>query len=295
MKPSTTLALSAIVLAAIVHGKPMVHEHLHKRDLVTTTVWEEVTETVDVFVTVYGSGNSPQANLNLNPGNNALDRPAEQPAPQPTSQPLPQVENKLAELSSPAPEVPAQTTAPVQQGPAQQQTTQQQPSPFTQQQQPDPSPQQSHQPQHTQSGTLPSPDEAVGTGSSGGSCGSVGGKCMASDVTVHPESGIGACGWTNNTNSEDFFALSLDTFGTYSNDAPGPHKNPFCGRMAAISANGGPPVHGMLTDRCDGCKGLSIDLSQSLWNKVFPGMENTRVHNIEWSFIGPEIYHAPSG
>lgn len=42
---------------------------------------------------------------------------------------------------------------------------------------------------------------------SGGSCGEIGGPCKASDITYF-DGGLGACGWTNDTTSEDFFALA---------------------------------------------------------------------------------------
>lgn len=42
---------------------------------------------------------------------------------------------------------------------------------------------------------------------SGGSCGQIGGSCTATNVTYFG-GGMGACGWSNDTNSEDFFALA---------------------------------------------------------------------------------------
>ena len=42
---------------------------------------------------------------------------------------------------------------------------------------------------------------------SGGSCGEIGGSCSASSITYF-EGGQGACGWTNDTKTEDFFALA---------------------------------------------------------------------------------------
>ena len=42
---------------------------------------------------------------------------------------------------------------------------------------------------------------------SGGSCGETGGTCTATNVTYFG-GGLGACGWTNDTMSEDFFALA---------------------------------------------------------------------------------------
>ena len=45
----------------------------------------------------------------------------------------------------------------------------------------------------------------------GGSCGSIGGSCSG-DVTIYNDQGLGACGWSNDTNSDDFFALAARTF-----------------------------------------------------------------------------------
>ena len=42
---------------------------------------------------------------------------------------------------------------------------------------------------------------------SGGSCGEIGGTCTATNVTYFG-GGMGACGWSNDTTSEDFFALA---------------------------------------------------------------------------------------
>lgn len=81
-------------------------------------------------------------------------------------------------------------------------------------------------------------------------------------------------------------------FGTYTNDAPGPHKNAYCGRQANIVVNG-QTVSGTLTDACGGCQGQSIDLSQALWNKVYPGQTGTRYHDVEWYFTDAEIYSGP--
>lgn len=83
-------------------------------------------------------------------------------------------------------------------------------------------------------------------------------------------------------------------FGTYTNDAPGPHKNAFCGRKIAITVNG-QQFSGMVTDRCGGCEGQSIDLSQHLFSKLYPNEPpgNGRYHNVPWSFADEGPYHGP--
>lgn len=46
---------------------------------------------------------------------------------------------------------------------------------------------------------------------SGGSCGDIGGTCTATNVTYFG-GGMGACGWSNDTTTEDFFALAHGAF-----------------------------------------------------------------------------------
>lgn len=111
---------------------------------------------------------------------------------------------------------------------------------------------------------------------SGGSCGEIGGSCSAPNVTFF-EGGLGACGWSNDTASEDFFALAHDMMGLQSNG------NPFCGRKAAITHDGNTIV-GTLTDKCMGCGLQSIDLSQHLYDQMFK-KDVGNYHNIEWHFI----------
>lgn len=110
--------------------------------------------------------------------------------------------------------------------------------------------------------------EPVPAASGGGACGEVGGKCSG-DLTFY-EAGLGACGDTNNGNTEAVFALAhgmlkanspiatakndwrliaflkLGMMGTQSNG------NPYCGRTATITANG-KSVVAKLVDKCMGC------------------------------------------
>ena len=83
----------------------------------------------------------------------------------------------------------------------------------------------------------------------------------------------------------------IDMFGVYTNNAPGPNKNAFCGRMASIKV-GGNSYTGMLTDKCGGCDGESIDLSQHLFSQLYPNEPpgNGRYHNVEWEFTSGPIF-----
>lgn len=129
---------------------------------------------------------------------------------------------------------------------------------------------------------------------SGGACGKVGGKCSG-DLTIYDDQGAGACGWTMDTETEDYFALSKGAMGEYSNndyvDASGNHvdgtnKNAYCGRMALISV-GGKTFPAKLTDKCGGCQGMwDIDVSKSLWEKLYPAEAKafTRKPGVNWWF-----------
>ena len=57
----------------------------------------------------------------------------------------------------------------------------------------------------------PPPSSGSGGGSGGSGCGSIGGQCIG-DLTIYNNKGLGACGWENNTNTEDFFALSYGKY-----------------------------------------------------------------------------------
>ncbi len=80
-------------------------------------------------------------------------------------------------------------------------------------------------------------------------------------------------------------------FGKYTNNFPGTNKNAFCGRMATIKLND-KSFDGMLTDKCGGCDGESIDLSQHLYSQIFPSDPpgNGRHYNVTWEFTTGSIY-----
>ncbi|KAL8741849.1 MAG: hypothetical protein Q9190_005595 [Brigantiaea leucoxantha] len=59
--------------------------------------------------------------------------------------------------------------------------------------------------------------------------------------------------------------------------------NPFCGRKAEISLRGKTAI-GTLVDKCPGCSGQSIDLSNALFDELADEAEG-RVSNVKWHFI----------
>lgn len=313
MKQAGLLALSAC-LSAVVASNHMAHQHLHKRDLVTTTVWEDVTETINVIVTVYG----------LSPGD--ASAPATT-STQMTPVQLPVNQEKAADVVVPPSITPSVTppvsVTPPSQAPAVAAPQAQAAAPQAQAAAPQAqaAASQAQAPQQPAAGDASSGGSSGSSQPSGGACGTTGGKCTAEKMTIYNDQGLGACGWTNDTNSQDFFALAEGkcsllvclylhrhlvgctallitppgTFGTYTNDAPQNHKNAFCGRMATISFNG-KQTPGMLTDKCPGCQGTwAIDLSQSLWNKVTGSKPIGYESNVEWWFTEDAIYHGPGG
>ena len=203
MKHPGLLALSAC-LSAVVASNHMAHQHLHKRDLVTTTVWEDVTETINVIVTVYGPS----------PGD--ASAPATT-STQTTPAQLPVEQEKAADVVAPpsiTPSVtpPASVTPPSQAPASTPPTVQQNQAAAPQVQAAAPQVQaaapQAQAPQQPAAGDSSSGGSSGGSQPSGGACGTTGGKCTAEKMTIYNDQGLGSCGWTNDTNSQDFFALA---------------------------------------------------------------------------------------
>ena len=196
MKQAGLLALSAS-LSAVIASNHMAHQHLHKRDLVTTTVWEDVTETVNVIVTVYGPS----------PGD--ASAPATT-STQMTPAQLPANQEKAADVVAPpsiTPSVtpPASVTPPSQAPAAASPAVQQQQAAAPQAQAASP---QAQAPQQPAAGDASSGGSSGSSQPSGGACGTTGGKCTAEKMTIYNDQGLGSCGWSNDTNSQDFFALA---------------------------------------------------------------------------------------
>lgn len=132
---------------------------------------------------------------------------------------------------------------------------------------------------------------ASGSSSSGGSSGSTGGIASGSstatcegegnacqgDIT-HWDGGLGACGWNVDTNSDMQIALPFAFMGTQSNG------NPYCGKSLTIqNPNTGATVQATVGDKCMGCTGRSIDLTDALFNAVDPSC-NGRCSGFNWWF-----------
>lgn len=94
---------------------------------------------------------------------------------------------------------------------------------------------------------------STSSGSSTGEC-SPDSPC-AGDITFY-EAGLGACGITSDGTVDRVVALPYGLMGTQSNG------NPYCGKTITIKCDAtGKTTTAVVTDKCMGCKGYSIDLS----------------------------------
>ena len=265
MKTSTAFALSA--LAALAVAVP-----LEKRDLYTTTVIDEVTETVDVVQTVWVQPGDPRLKQQ-EAAKAAKQQPAAAPAqvtttpvvapapvntpPQPTSSPAPapvevpvQQKNvvKPAALSpapAPAAVVPSPSNTPVA-APAVAPAAAPAPIPAS-------SPA-AAAPVQSPASSPASSGSTSGSGPTGGKCGDVDGICSGDATTFEGAGAAGSCGWTppNSPAGEDYFALPQEMMGSASSYGPNQPANSFCGRKAMIRYNG-KEYPATLTDKCGGC------------------------------------------
>lgn len=104
-----------------------------------------------------------------------------------------------------------------------------------------------------QSATPVSTPKAADSYNSGGACSS--GSPCTGDITYY-EAGLGACGETTDGSVDKVIALPHEFMGTQSNG------NPFCGKTVTIT-KGGKSVIAKVVDKCMGCTGKSIDLSNA--------------------------------
>ena len=257
-----------------------------KRVFVIETVTNVVVQTVDVTTTLWVSPGSvtPQAQINNQIANkhahqhahknkNKQNPPAQEAAPaQPKSSPQevnnpPPVQKKPVVQKKPAapviPDTPKQADnvpqvpAPVNKAPAPPVPAAQTPAPQT------PAP---------QSESNNNADDFSG---STANCGKVGAPCSG-DITFY-DTGLGACGWTDDGTVDNVFALAHGMMGAQSNG------NPFCGRKAEVTLNG-KTVVGRLVDKCGGCEGQDIDLSHKMF-QALASEDKGRISGVKWRFI----------
>ncbi|RMZ75049.1 hypothetical protein DV737_g5491, partial [Chaetothyriales sp. CBS 132003] len=134
----------------------------------------------------------------------------------------------------------------------------------------------------TTSASTSSTTSAAATASSSSSSSSSSGTCVGSssdcvgDIT-HWDGGLGACGWDVDTSSDMQIALPYELMGTLSNN------NPYCGQSLTIIGPSGNEVKATVGDKCMGCTGYDIDLTDILFTTVAPSGDG-RVHDIQWYF-----------
>lgn len=94
-----------------------------------------------------------------------------------------------------------------------------------------------------------------------GACEGPDSQCWG-EVT-HWDGGLGACGWQVNTESDFQVSLPHALMGEQSNG------NPYCGRSVTIfNSATGATAQATVGDKCMGCEGYNIDLTNVLFNTI---------------------------
>ena len=205
MKPATTFAISALVaLAAAVP--------FQKRDEYTTTVMDEVTETVKVVTTVWVQPGDPRLlQQESAKGQKKEQAPAPAPAPVQSTTAVP-VYSPPQTTSSPAP-------VPVQPVPQQKEVVQAPPTStpapapaYTPPPAPAPVVAAPVAPAASPASSPSSSGPSGGSGSTGGSCGTVGGTCSGDATTF--AGALGSCGYDDASGplGDNYFALAWGMF-----------------------------------------------------------------------------------
>ncbi|KAL9001170.1 MAG: hypothetical protein Q9169_000354 [Polycauliona sp. 2 TL-2023] len=293
-------SLTVAILAAILPFAVAVP--LEKRVLVVETVTNVVVKTVDVTTTVWVKPGTPSPQVQLNNQNNnhhahlqahknkdkmkheqSVQNAAPNPVPaaaQPQSSP-PQQEayqppsgpqaaapvipdTPIVAVAVPPPQTtpPPQTILPLQAAAS--------PQPQAQAAAPEPA-----TPAPADVAPAKAKEEVSVDSGSTANCGQVGQPCSG-EITFY-DTGLGACGTTDDGINDNVFALAHGMMGTQSNG------NPFCGRKAEVTLDG-KTVVGRLVDKCMGCTGQDIDLS----HKMFQALANEdrgRIAGVKWKFI----------
>ncbi|KAL2073738.1 hypothetical protein VTL71DRAFT_11064 [Oculimacula yallundae] len=97
------------------------------------------------------------------------------------------------------------------------------------------------------------PTYSAPSSNTGGPCSS--GSPCSGDITFY-EAGLGACGETHDGSTAKVIALPVGLMGAQSNG------NPYCGKTVTIK-KGSKTTTATVVDKCIGCKGNSIDLSNA--------------------------------
>ncbi|KAI9711096.1 MAG: hypothetical protein M1812_007290 [Candelaria pacifica] len=269
MKTFGILALSSSLFLCSTLAAP-----LNKRDLVVVTVTDNVIETVDITTTVYvgadATSTGDTAATTTSAGTTTTSTPATSSASSsssaaaaaPTTSPT---STYVAPTTSSTPAYVAPTTSstPAYVAPT---TT---PSSTTTPAAVYTPPTSSSSPPPAATSSTPVTGQSTGGGTVGacstdGKCSSSGTPCCG-DITHYDTDAAhqtkGACGFVNDGATEDVVALPYGMMGTQSNG------NPFCSRTVTVSLNG-KTANATVVDKCMGCEGQSIDLSDHLFGQL---------------------------
>lgn len=260
---STTFALGSL-LAAVAVAQPHRHQQLHhkRQDVVWVTDWDYVTETVDITTTIWvSSGFVPPTASTVSPTtsteapSSSSSSTAEVPAqfyqgPESSSSSVYVAPTPSSTYVAPAPSsseaayvAPAESSSSSSAAPA-------------------------YVPETTTAApayvapTTTSEAPAAATSSSSSSSGSSSGECSSGspctgDITYYT-AGLGACGSTSDGDTENVVALPYELMGTQSNG------NPYCGKTITVKCIAtGKTTTATVVDKCMGCKGYAIDLSNA--------------------------------
>jgi len=273
---STLLALGSLLVAAAV-AQPHRHQQHHhqKREVVWVTDWDYVTETVGVTTTIWvSSGFVPPTTSS----SSASEVPAEFFQPQQKSSsvyvaPTPSTSSASSVYVAPTPS--STYVAPAYVAPVVESSSSSSPSPVYV---PETT---SAAPAYVAPTTSEAPAPVATTTSSSSSSGSSSGECSSGspctgDITYYA-AGLGACGSTNDGDTENVVALPHGLMGTQSNG------NPYCGKTITVKCSAtGKTTTATVVDKCMGCEGYSIDLS----NAAFLELDDLSVGRTtaEWWF-----------
>jgi len=254
------IILAASVLAPLVAAVPMLG--VDKRAIYTNTVteieWVTVEETTTVWVDQAAPTQAPVALVSTTDSVPAtatyipttLATIAAAAAPQAPATSIPAAAATYTPPAVPAPAPEAPSVAPI-------------PAPAA------------SSPAPVPTSTPLSSNVAKDTVGSDGACQGSGDACQG-DVT-HWDGGLGACGWSVDSNSQYQIALPFAFMGTQSNG------NPYCGRSVTLfNPTSGTTVQATVGDKCMGCVDRAIDCTNVLFDAITDGEGDGRMSGIQW-------------
>ncbi|KAK0106975.1 hypothetical protein ONS95_003690 [Cadophora gregata] len=274
---STTFALGALMASVVIAQPHRQHKHMakhHKRheEVVWVTDYDYVTETAKVTTTIWVSEGfviptpavstpTPAASYAANFFENA----SKEAKPSSTSTSV--FVAPTPESTYVAPPPPSSTYVPLTPSPEPEPTTYVAPAPVAESstyvapvvETPSPVYTPVAVVEPTSAAPVVAAPAAASTYSSSSS-GSTGGVCSSGspcegDITYY-EAGLGACGETTDGSVDKVIALPVGMMGAQSNG------NPYCGKTVTIK-KGSKTTTATVVDKCMGCKGNSIDLSNA--------------------------------